>query len=41
VDETGFRGFREVEIFSNRYWQQDQDDFLREILAAYRETYNI
>ena len=40
VDESGFEGFREVEIFSNRYWKQDQDEFLQHIIAAYHETYN-
>jgi sugar phosphate isomerase/epimerase len=39
VDEAGFDGFREVEIFSNHYWKQDQDSFLRNIITAYRETY--
>jgi len=39
VDEAGFEGFREVEIFSNRYWKQDQDSFLRDIISAYHETY--
>jgi hypothetical protein len=39
VDETGFNGFREVEIFSNRYWNSDQDSYLRDIIAAYHETY--
>jgi sugar phosphate isomerase/epimerase len=39
VDEAGFNGFREVEIFSNHYWKQDQDFFLRDIIAAYQETY--
>jgi sugar phosphate isomerase/epimerase len=36
VEETGFRGFNEVEIFSNRYWAMDQDEFLRQIIEAYR-----
>ena len=40
VDEAGFVGFREVEIFSNRYWKQDQDSFLQNIIAAYHETYD-
>ncbi len=40
VDEAGFDGFREVEIFSNRYWKQDQDSFLSSIIAAYQETYD-
>jgi sugar phosphate isomerase/epimerase len=41
VDEAGFDGFREVEIFSNQYWKEDQDAFLRDIIAAYQKTYNI
>ena len=39
VDEAGFDGFREVEIFSNRYWKQDQDSFLGDIITAYHKTY--
>ena len=35
VEEAGFSGFNEVEIFSNRYWAGDQDAFLREIRTAY------
>ena len=37
VEEAGFEGFHEVEIFSNIYWQQDQDDFLSRIKDAYLE----
>lgn len=40
VDEAGFKGFREVEIFSNRYWNSDQDVFLRDIITAYNEIYD-
>jgi sugar phosphate isomerase/epimerase len=36
VEQAGFRGFNEVEIFSNRYWAMDQDEFLKQIIAAYR-----
>jgi len=35
VEEAGFNGFNEVEIFSNLYWSQDQDEFLRKIKDAY------
>lgn len=35
VEQTGFRGFNEVEIFSSRYWAMDQDEFLKKIIAAY------
>jgi len=36
VEATGFRGYNEVEIFSNRHWASDQDDFLTRIIEAYR-----
>ena len=35
VEEAGFTGFNEVEIFSNRYWSGDQDTFLQNIKTAY------
>lgn len=35
VEEAGFNGFNEVEIFSNIYWQQDQQQFLQKITDAY------
>jgi sugar phosphate isomerase/epimerase len=35
VEAAGFRGFNEVEIFSNRRWAGDQDAFLAEIKSAY------
>jgi len=35
VEEAGFTGFHEVEIFSNIYWQQDQKAFLEKIMTAY------
>lgn len=35
VEEAGFNGFNEVEIFSNRRWGMDQDAFLDEIKKAY------
>lgn len=38
VDKTGFEGFVEVEIFSDEYWQKDQDAFLQEIIEAYRSS---
>ena len=37
VEETGFKGFNEVEIFSNHWWSQDQSQFLQKIIKAYRE----
>jgi len=36
VEAAGFRGFNEVEIFSNRYWARDQSEFLQQIAGAYR-----
>ena len=38
VEATGFTGFYEVEIFSNKYWQQDQTQFLKKIIKAYKEN---
>ena len=35
VEDAGFTGFNEVEIFSNRWWAADQDEFLQEIKRAY------
>ena len=37
VEATGFNGFIEVEIFSNKYWKQDQSLFLKKIINAYRK----
>ena len=36
LDFLGYKGFIEVEIFSNDYWQMDQSTFLEEIIAAYQ-----
>ena len=35
VENTGFDGFHEVEIFSTRYWTQNQHTFLQSIIKAY------
>ena len=35
VEQAGFRGYNEVEIFSNIYWQQDQNQFLEKIKESY------
>jgi len=35
VEAAGFTGYNEVEIFSNRYWAMDQDEFLEMITAVY------
>jgi len=37
VDEAGFKGFNEVEIFSTAYWKEDQAEFLKQIIKAYKE----
>ena len=37
VEAAGFKGFIEVEIFSNIYWQQDQNEFLEKIVKSYKE----
>lgn len=36
VEEAGFNGFNEVEIFSNKFWKEDQEAFLAKIIKAYR-----
>ncbi|RPI03672.1 MAG: sugar phosphate isomerase/epimerase [Calditrichaeota bacterium] len=38
VEETGFTGHHEIEIFSNHYWQMNQDEYLNRIISAYREN---
>ena len=35
VEETGFSGFNEVEIFSTKFWKGDMDLFLKRIVEAY------
>lgn len=35
VEEAGFNGFNEVEIFSDRLWASDQAQFLENIKSAY------
>ena len=37
VEAAGFTGFHEVEIFSNRWWAEDQDLFLKKIIEAYNQ----
>lgn len=39
VDATGFTGYREVEIFSNRLWAMDQQVFLEKISQSYATLY--
>jgi sugar phosphate isomerase/epimerase len=35
VEATGFRGYNEVEIFSDKYWAMDQQEYLKKIKHAY------
>lgn len=35
VENAGFDGFHEVEIFSKKYWEEDQNVFLNKITKAY------
>ena len=37
VKQAGFVGYEEVEIFSQRWWAEDQDIFLKKIVEAYAE----
>ncbi|MFT3788702.1 MAG: sugar phosphate isomerase/epimerase family protein [Tepidisphaeraceae bacterium] len=36
VERAGFDGMIEVEIFSNRHWARNQDDFLADVIRAYQ-----
>jgi sugar phosphate isomerase/epimerase len=38
VEKAGFTGFFEVEIFSKKWWAEDQDIFLGQIIDAYKKT---
>lgn len=40
VEEAGFSGYREVEIFSNRWWSKDQGEFLDAIVQRYNQLYS-
>jgi sugar phosphate isomerase/epimerase len=35
VENAGFKGFNEVEIFSKRHWESDQSQWLKDIKDAY------
>lgn len=39
VDAAGFTQFREVEVFSNRHWAMDQQDYLKKIGDAYSRLF--
>lgn len=36
VDDAGFNGYIEVEVFSTKYWAEDQDKYLEKIIKAYK-----
>ncbi|QXD24088.1 sugar phosphate isomerase/epimerase [Opitutia bacterium ISCC 51] len=38
VNASGFSGYEEVEIFSNKYWAMDQDQYLELIKEAYLKS---
>jgi sugar phosphate isomerase/epimerase len=38
VETAGFRGFHEVEVFSTTHWKEDQSEYLRKIIKAYKEN---
>lgn len=35
VEESGFNGYNEVEVFSDKYWAMDQEEYLEKIKIAY------
>ncbi len=35
IEESGFNGYREVEVFSEAYWAMDQNEYLEKIKHAY------
>ncbi len=37
MNSAGFKGFHEVEVFSDKYWNEDQSAYLELILTRYRE----
>ncbi|MCP4167331.1 MAG: sugar phosphate isomerase/epimerase [Chloroflexi bacterium] len=37
VEDAGYSGFNEVEIFSDRHWARDQHEFIHDIINAYQE----
>ncbi len=38
VDNAGFTGYHEVEIFSEKFWKEDQSVFLEKIINAYKTS---
>ncbi len=39
VKGTGFAGAVEIEIFSQKWWDRDQGEFLDQILKQYQSIY--
>lgn len=37
AEEAGFKGFNEVEIFSGKFWKDDQHAFMKKIITAYQQ----
>jgi sugar phosphate isomerase/epimerase len=37
VEKAGFSGFNEVEVFSTRLWATNQDEYLKNIVQAYKD----
>jgi sugar phosphate isomerase/epimerase len=35
MEESGFSGFNEVEIFSDKYWAMNQNEYIGKIKNAY------
>lgn len=40
IDATGFQGYREVEIFSDRWWNTDPSFFLEQIANSYARVFS-
>lgn len=40
VQQAGFRGFDEVEVFSDEYWKMNQNEYLDLIVSRYRGVVN-
>lgn len=38
IEEAGFRGFHEVEVFSHKYWAMDQTEYLKKIIHTYKNN---
>ncbi|MCH2026567.1 MAG: sugar phosphate isomerase/epimerase [Verrucomicrobiales bacterium] len=38
INSTGFEGFHEVEIFSNRWWNSDQSEYLKKIVNYFEKN---